>query len=188
MRDLETESLWSHLLGKAMRGKQKGTQLTMLAATITTWGEWKQRHPQTSVLSMPRTSKAFRENVWKSPGKFVYGVSLGLGRPAPAVSLAALQVNHFRQFTIDDTSLLITYSENGKRVQAFDAQVNGKTLQFALGKNGTLTDAATSSVWDMVSGKALSGTMKGKHLTVLPGTISYRKAWKMFYPDERVVE
>jgi len=160
----------------------------MLPATMTTWAEWKQRHPKTTVLSMSRTSKKFRENVWKSPEKFVYGVPLGVGRSAPAVSLAVLQKNGMLQFVIDDTSILVTYSEKGKRVQAFDAQVDGKMLKFTLGDKGVLKDVATGSEWDGVSGMALSGTMKGKQLTMIPGTVSYRKAWKMFYPDDKVVE
>ena len=49
--DRETESLWSQIRGGAVAGPLAGTFLRLLPVTMTTWGSWKQEHPQTSVLS-----------------------------------------------------------------------------------------------------------------------------------------
>ena len=49
--DRNTESLWSQILGEAVSGPLKGTELPQLAATHTTWADWRSRHPDTLVLS-----------------------------------------------------------------------------------------------------------------------------------------
>ncbi len=50
MYDRQTGSLWSQLLGEAVEGELKGTQLEFLPAWQTTWQEWKSRYPQTLAL------------------------------------------------------------------------------------------------------------------------------------------
>ena len=54
MYDHATQSLWSTLSGTPVVGPLvgQGIELPMLHVVTTTWGEWKKRHPQTSVLSL----------------------------------------------------------------------------------------------------------------------------------------
>ena len=54
MYDETTQSLWSTLEGKPVAGPLvgKGIQMEYLSVVTTTWGEWKARHPQTTVLSL----------------------------------------------------------------------------------------------------------------------------------------
>ncbi|MEQ9618016.1 MAG: DUF3179 domain-containing protein [Deltaproteobacteria bacterium] len=49
--DHQTESLWSQLEMKAVSGKMAGTEFDILPSTLATWGEWKEKHPGTLVLS-----------------------------------------------------------------------------------------------------------------------------------------
>ncbi len=49
--DRETESLWSQIAKKAIAGAMKGTPLTLIPLEHTTWGDWKQRYPNSLVLS-----------------------------------------------------------------------------------------------------------------------------------------
>ena len=49
--DHETDSLWSQLGGKAVTGPLTGTSLRLLPASVTTWAQWRQEHPDTEVLS-----------------------------------------------------------------------------------------------------------------------------------------
>ena len=48
--DKQTESLWSQTMGQAVSGPMKGAQLKLIAASQTSWGDWKNRHPDTVVL------------------------------------------------------------------------------------------------------------------------------------------
>lgn len=54
MYDKKTQSLWSTLEGEPVIGPLvgKGIKLDYLSVVTTTWGEWKKRHPDTSVLSL----------------------------------------------------------------------------------------------------------------------------------------
>ncbi len=49
--DRQTESLWSQLEFKAISGPMVGKELTVLNTANTTWKNWKEKHPQTIVLS-----------------------------------------------------------------------------------------------------------------------------------------
>lgn len=54
MYDRETQSLWSTIEGEPVIGPLvgKGIRLPSRAVVTTTWGEWRQRHPDTKVLSL----------------------------------------------------------------------------------------------------------------------------------------
>ncbi len=64
--DRQTESLWSQLMQKAVTGKYRGTKLTSIPLSHTTWADWKTRHPETSVLS---TRTGAMRNYESSPYK-----------------------------------------------------------------------------------------------------------------------
>lgn len=49
--DRATNSLWSQIRAQAVTGPMKGTRLAQVPMLHTTWDDWRQRHPQTLVLS-----------------------------------------------------------------------------------------------------------------------------------------
>ncbi len=51
MFDRDGQTLWSQMLGQGVSGGQVGQALTMLPVVETTWGRWRQMHPQTLVAS-----------------------------------------------------------------------------------------------------------------------------------------
>lgn len=54
MYDRASDSLWSQILGQAVTGPARGTELQTVPVRHTTWGEWRRRHPATLVLAEPR--------------------------------------------------------------------------------------------------------------------------------------
>jgi len=58
MFDRETRTLWSQMTGEAVVGSQAGSlaakpeRLAALPMTLTTWGEWRTLHPDTTVLQL----------------------------------------------------------------------------------------------------------------------------------------
>jgi hypothetical protein len=58
--DRATGSLWSQLLGRAVRGPRTGERLRLLPSRLTTWGEWREGHPDTEVLLPPPRSDTVR--------------------------------------------------------------------------------------------------------------------------------
>ncbi len=54
MYDAATLSLWSNLTGEPVSGVLvgRGISLPVLPITVTTWGDWKARHPDSTVLAL----------------------------------------------------------------------------------------------------------------------------------------
>jgi len=57
------ESLWSQMASQAVAGPRRGRTLTTLPLEVTTFGDWKRRHPQAEVLS---TNTGYRRNYDRS--------------------------------------------------------------------------------------------------------------------------
>lgn len=51
MYDRSTDSRWPQILGKAITGSLRGARLDEFPVVWTTWEKWKQKHPNTRVLS-----------------------------------------------------------------------------------------------------------------------------------------
>ncbi len=62
--DRQTESLWSQLKMQAVSGKRLGEKLTLLAASHTSWADWRARYPHTRVLS---TETGHRRDYQRDP-------------------------------------------------------------------------------------------------------------------------
>ena len=51
-----------------------------------------------------------------------------------------------------------------------------------------MTDDQTSSLWDTATGNCFEGPMKGEVLGIVPGMISFRSLWQVFFPEGKLVE
>ena len=51
MYDRQTDSEWPQILGRAINGPRKGTELTPVPLVWTTWRAWREAHPDSPVLS-----------------------------------------------------------------------------------------------------------------------------------------
>ncbi len=49
--DRQTESLWQQITARAFAGRMRGQELRAVPSAMTTWGRWRNAHPQTKVLS-----------------------------------------------------------------------------------------------------------------------------------------
>ena len=62
--DRKTRSLWSQLLHQAVSGPMKGEELEAIPLEHTRWSEWRQRYPDTLVLS---TNTGYHRDYSRSP-------------------------------------------------------------------------------------------------------------------------
>jgi hypothetical protein len=51
MYDRETESLWSQITARAETGPSLGRRLSLARSRMMSWGDWKQLHPESTILS-----------------------------------------------------------------------------------------------------------------------------------------
>ena len=181
MVDQETQSLWSHLLGKSMRGKLEGTVLETLPGTIMTWKAWKASYPNTTVLALDRTAREFVKEFHESPGRFVLGLrSL---RSAAAYPFDILKKHQLVEDTFEDKPVVIFFDAEGTGGRAYSREANGRTLTFNF-TEGKILDKESNSTWNL-QGHCLHGPLKGTKLKEIPAIPSFAKAWREFYPQSK---
>ena len=179
MIDKETGSLWSHILGEAMRGTLKGAILKSLPSAMTDWKSWREKHPKTTVVLLSRTSRKFQKNYYRNPKAFVMGYVSG--EHARAWSFDRLRKHPVINDRIGVKPLLVTFYAGSNAPYLFDRTVDGKPLTFE-SRDRKVLDTATRSEWDYATGRCLRGKLRGKQLTPLPGIVSFRRAWERFHP------
>ena len=180
MIDKETRSLWSHLMGKALKGDMEGLVLKPLPCTMLTWVKWRELHPDTTVLDMSPTASEFTTEFYREPEKFVLGWRTSSGD-------FHIGLDKLLQQTVihppDQTETVATFDLGSTAANLFQAKLDSQSLTFAAAEPGTMRDLETSSVWNITTGKAIEGEMKGRELAPLVGIMSYAEAWETFHPE-----
>ena len=185
MSDVETNSEWSHLLGKAMAGPLAGKTLKPLITDMGTWSVWKKMHPNTTVLNMSKTSEHYTKDFYGDPSRFVFGFEVN--GQAWMLPMQEMMSHRVHQFMIGEDALLATFDADGAVTHLFDPRLDGKLHHFSAVDATTMTDRETKSTWQLTTGKAVDGPLKGKLLEQRVGIMSYLKAWTNFHPDSKRV-
>ncbi len=208
--DHQTDSLWSPLVGSAVTGPLKGKQLKPLEYIFTLWETWRKLYPESKVLTTGRSSffgslRDPYESYYRSadtgilptrlsdnriyPKEFVLGIVIdGKARAYPFSALS-------RQPVVNDVfqtvPLLVAFEQESATVMAFTRRANGHILSFkrtqVTEKKGLfLTDDATGSYWDGLTGRAVRGRLMGQKLEPLPVTSSFWFGWVDNYPKTEI--
>ena len=180
MYDQETNSQWSHLLGKAMEGPLKGAVLPVISSSMTEWGAWQQRYPETTVLWMPRSANQFRRGYYRLYRNFVLGVK-HRGR------VAAWQYSDLMQTPVQNDDLfgdpvVVLMDKETVTPRVYDRRLDDATLEFRAADD-QIVDTQTGSIWDFMTGRCTDGTYEGRVLKPLAVIPSFRRAWMTFYPN-----
>jgi hypothetical protein len=179
-RDVETETIWSQLLGEAIRGSLRGTELVSLPSVVTQWKTWRNRYPGTTVVVLPRLDNRYTRDAYDDLGKFVLGVSIdSKQRHYPFTELTESPVVNDR---FAGRELLVVFGTKSCTAVCFAATLDGKRLTFEV-RDNRLVDTETGSTWDSLTGRALDGPLKGKRLEQFPASVSYADDWRRFYPN-----
>lgn len=164
--DRQTHSLWSQILSQAINGPMKGTKLTKLPLSHTTWADWKKRHPDTLLLS---SDTGFERDYTRDPydgytqdPKTLFPVNGQSTRYHPKEQVIGVEVNgQFKAYPfveLDKTKGKVADTIGGKKI----------TVRFDPGhRTGTVYDAA------------------GKEI---PSVTAYWFAWFAFHDDTEVFQ
>ena len=184
MIDQETESLWSQLLGEAMKGPLQGAVLEPIASTLTDWKAWKNLHPQTTVMLMRRTATDYRRSIHLRGYDLLIGLAEnGKSKCWDFVLLARERIVNDR---LGERKVLVVYDKASGTAAIFDRNVKGRLLSFEY-RNGQLVDRETGSQWDLLMGVATTRPLQGTRLTQLPAVVSDHRAWYTFHPETEEV-
>ena len=201
MYDRKTDTLWSQLLGKAVEGPLKGTELEFLPSFQTTWQDWKERFPDTVALQkgfsgsndpyqayyLSNSAGVIGESV-SDNRLYVKEFVIGVAHNGEAVAYPFSTLNE--QPVINDvvagTPVLVVFDADTASGVVYDRELDGKTLTFSVNAGLVLIDDETGGTWDGLTGEATSGPLAGRSLERIKSTRSFWFGWKDFYPETRV--
>lgn len=201
MYDRQTNTLWSQLLGKAVDGPLAGTVLEFLPSFQTTWGDWKERYPETLALQkgyagagdpydsyyLSDQTGVIGETVRDDrlqPKEFVIGVAVG--DESVAYPFSVLNAEPVVNDLIGDVPLLVVFDKETGSGIVYNRFVKEDLLTFYSEGDLLLRDKETGSTWDGLTGAAVDGPMKGMILERVKSTQSFWFGWKDFYQDTNV--
>lgn len=205
MYDHATQSLWSTLGGEPVVGPlvDRGIELETLRVVTTTWGEWKKRHPGTTVLSLDTGHQrdysegaAYRD--YFSSDQLMFGVPKldarlpnkaevlalrGQGRSGEALAIAAsfLAANRvYHDRIAGQPFVVLTDASGANRVyesasHRFASWDGDSTARDGAGRNWKMTE-------DSLSGPG------GAVLRRLPAHRAFWFGWYAAYPGTRLVK
>ncbi|MCH8938044.1 MAG: DUF3179 domain-containing protein, partial [Gemmatimonadetes bacterium] len=89
--------------------------------------------------------------------------------------------------SVGGKDLVVTFDPESATGGAFSGEVGGRTLTFRLlesteSTSPLMVDEETGSLWLLLTGEAIEGTLKGSKLEPLRSHYSYWFAWKDWYP------
>jgi hypothetical protein len=185
MIDLETKSLWSHILGECIHGELKGEELPQLIADTMTWKAWRSEHPDKTVLNLSRSSKDYSAEFYKAPQRFSYGFVVN-GKHFHA-TFATLRKSPVHNLTLDQQPLLLTFDPESTAARLFSRRLEDRPLTFVAADKGLMRDEQTDSLWNRTQGTAVDGPLKGTQLDHEPAIITFTDRWTLFHADSEEV-
>jgi hypothetical protein len=162
--DRQTNSLWSQILSQAISGKMKGQKLSLLNLENTTWVDWKNKHPNSLVLSQ---DTGHNRDYSRSP--YVgYDKSQAIYFPIKKTD---------KRYHPKEWVLGVKYKGITKAYPFSElSQTDGKIHDLIQNTSITIT-------FDAQHQSAIVNNSQGQ---VIPSTVSYWFAWMAFYPESMV--
>ena len=182
MVDQETNSYWSHLLGGAMQGPLQGESLEVIPSIVTDWATWRERYPRTTFALFDRSYQSFDRKSHRQRKHLLLG--LVNGDESRYWFLLALREHPLIHDEFAGRAILVCYDAASGTACIFGREVDGAVATFVQ-REDQLVDEATGTVWDRITGKALSGPLAGRQLERLNGVVSLDLAWSTFYPNSQ---
>jgi len=191
MYDRDTRSWWSQVTGEATEGTLAGRKLEKLPSVVTTWGSWRREYPETTVYVVPGVARRLRftQDSWApmtlggGPIRnedWIVGVETdSMARAYLVRELSALRVVND---TLAARPIVVFLAEDSVTVRVLSRTVDSRSLRFAA-EGQRLVDEQTRSIWDPLTGRALSGPLEGRVLEAVVSTPSLWYAWKRLHPD-----
>ena len=203
MFDRETDTLWTHVDGQAIKGPLAGRSLVPVAAVHATWTQWKTMYPDSVVLkkrgdfrspyeSYNRSSRKLgifgrRNEDTRLPGKERI---LGIRADDVAMVFPVGQVRRARivHAQIGSLPVVLAAPEENLPVVAYDRRVNDRAVTFILAETepAGLRDVKTGTVWRLSDGLAVEGPLAGRYLTRVVAHPAFWFGWRGYFPNSKI--
>lgn len=202
MYDRETDTLWTHVDGRAVRGKLTGHVLEIVPSVHATWKEWKTLYPQSLVLKKRGEFRSPYEQYNRDGRLGILGRRLrnralpgkermiGVRSADGTTAFVAKDVRAMKIVEGQVGSLPVVLVAPGKDlpVVAFERRVAGRVLSFRLSDQDptVILDRESGSRWSLAHGEALDGPMKGVRLIRAPAYPAFWFGWQGYFPSTEI--
>ena len=208
--DRQTESWWSQLAGRAIRGEMQGAYLDVYPATMMSWKQWVESHPETEILSkrtpsgvvgLRNESAAYQRSTRMGitgrthvkldevgAKELVLGFELE-GRHYSVV-IAALKASPVVMSVAGRHPIVIVRLNDGTGAKVFHAAQRILTNGAVTDGRMTLVDRLSREEWDGLTGLPRQAPEFGpglESLQEIPSRLSYWFAWKAFFPETVII-
>lgn len=173
--DHATGSVWSQPLGEAILGPRKGDRVELLTSEFTTWGAWRDEHPDTLALDADGGPSTFDLT------DFLLVVDFGeeaRGYPVPALRRVGVVNEQVAGVDI----AVVSDPTDRDRWKVFSRRVGDVVVELEV-RGNVLVDRVTGSTFEPVRGFGVDGSLEGEILDQLPGFTSFPGDFGTFWPD-----
>jgi hypothetical protein len=204
MSDRQTGSVWTHYDGSILNGPLAGAGLSLEQQPIihTTWSEWQEAYPETTVLDWYPEYEARYRNI--EPGRAGLGpqfqatvlnwddrlpqneLVLGVNQGAEYRAYVLAEFRSGLQVLEDElggTAIAVFLEPDITFGLAFMSSIDGEPLEFVV-EGGQIVDSG-GSIWD-VSGKATSGPHEGSQLEFVTSFVTEWYGWAAYHPQTSI--
>lgn len=162
--DRQTQSLWSQIMRTAISGPWKGQRLTDLPLENTSWADWKQRYPETLVLTQDTGfSRDYQNSLYSAyltSEQVMFPMKFRTQGFHPKEEVIGVEINErFKAYPFAEL-----------------AKTNGEILDNFAGK----------PVIVRFNDEHRSGTIHDIAGNTLPSVIAFWFAWFGFHPDTEI--
>ena len=200
MYDRESDSLWTQVDGRAVKGALIARKLEVVPSVHATWQQWRQLYPNSVVLKKRGTPRSAYDDYNRDPnragilGRRVRDKRLppkerviGVRTEDAAMAFVEKEVRAARlvQAEVGTLAVVLVAPANDHPVVTFNRRVSGRVLsfRFAEGAPASVEDAETGSRWSLANGKAISGPMKGAQLERAAAYPAFWFGWLGYFPN-----
>lgn len=175
--DHGTGSVWSQPLGEAILGPRKGDRLELFPSSMTSWGAWRDAHPETLTLDAPG---GFDRVSIRS-----IAIIVDLGAETAVYPIPVLE----RELVINDTvagvDIAVVIDPSDPTLwSVFSRDVDGTIVDLAY-RDGAFVDSESGTAFDPVRGIGRGGALDGEILGHLPAFTAFPRDVPTFWPDAR---
>lgn len=173
--DHDTGSVWSQPTGEAILGPLTGASLELLPSTLSTWGDWTERFPNTLALEASSRDNRFSIELM--------AVAVVIGEESVAIPFVDLREREFLSTELSGEPILVVADPELDRWAAYSRLVDGASLDLEV-VGAEIIDSASGDRWSAALGAPLSGQAP---LDRVPSFSSFGSDYREFYPDGELI-
>lgn len=203
----DNESLWPQMNRRANCGANVGTTLDMLPVAVMQWGQWKEIHPDTRVVSSETghrrnyTARGYPYGNYnqKNNSRLLFETPIDDRRP-PKERVLGLPVEEGGlavpfgelddgsparavEVTVGGREVVVFWNREARGAMAYRPMVDGQSLSFSVNENGRFVDAETGRTWTL-DGRAVDGSARLDPIET--AYMSFWFAWPVFQPETTI--